>query len=111
MFRKYLPIDRILKAITENSNSLNWLILNINRYPQFLYGSEYRKKKNRIGKEYDSEKKIIEIFNKTIETTDYYRNKYIPINSLKNFLNGVGFINKKIVLKDLNSFISDNMIF
>ena len=40
MLRRLLPIDRMLKAITENSNSLNLMILRLNCFPQLLYGSE-----------------------------------------------------------------------
>lgn len=109
MLRKFFPIDHFLKAITENSNRMNWFLLKINLYPQFLYGLEYKKKKNQIGRRYDSEKKLIEIFNKAIKTTNYYRNKYSQIHSLRVFLDGVGFIEKKDVLIDLKDYISDNI--
>jgi len=107
--KTYISVDTIMQRITKNSNWLNWLLLYCNVFPRFLHGKDYSKYQKLLDKPFNSEEKVIEIFNTVVRTTPYYRERYKPISSIKEFKENIGLIERATVINNSDSFISETI--
>ncbi len=92
-------------------NSVNELIIKINKNPNLIFGAEYKsylKKLNQHnGINTHLEQDILKVVNFTINNSPYYKKQYKDkkINSIDDFKNTIEPINKQVVLENFNDFI------
>lgn len=91
----------------------NWItipLLRLNRLGDKIYGAKMREFKRHIP-EIDPERKLLEMANYAIAHVPYYRSRYKGkrINSIDDFRNCFGFIDKEEVVAHFDEFISDEI--
>jgi len=103
-------IDRTLLKISKFPNWINTILLHCNVFRGAIYGPAYLKFKKE-GKNIDSNDALINMVNFSIKNVKYYRDRYkgISINSIEDFNNNIGFINKDELMLHWNDFLVDNI--
>lgn len=91
-------------------NWLNHILLNLNVFGGFVYGSNYRKILNDIDNG-NPEDKLVAMVNFAIEMVPYYRQKYgaLRIHNNAEFEQKIGFVDKNEVMLHWNDFIVDDI--
>jgi phenylacetate-CoA ligase len=100
-------IQYIFNNISRLPNFINYFLMKLNVYPPVVYGKSYAQYKNSL-KVKDNQEKLFKILNFSLKNIKYYRDKYpnVVISTLSDFKDKIGFINKDIVMKDIDDFIS-----
>ena len=100
--------DYIKNELPKWPNWINNIILKMNVFGSKVYGKKYEVAKKEI-ESLIPEEKLCEIVNFAIERVPYYRKKYgtLRINSIKEFEEKIGFIDKDEVMEHWNDFIAD----
>lgn len=105
---KRLVFENIKKNVP---NSVNDLIIKLNKNPNIIFGAEYKdylsKLKKHNGINPNLEKETVEVANYAIKHSPYYKKLYKDkiIHSIKDFKNTIEPINKQTVLDNFENFI------
>ncbi|CUV66436.1 conserved hypothetical protein [Sulfurovum sp. enrichment culture clone C5] len=107
--------DYIFSKITRMPNSINYVLMKVNIFPSLVLGKHYIEYKYSIEKNSnaDNHKKLINLINNALTHVKYYKEKYpkLQISSLEEFQAKIDFIDKDIVMQDVDAFISDDINF
>lgn len=100
--------DYIKNELPKWPNWINNIILKMNVFGSKVYGKKYEVAKKEI-ESLIPEEKLCEIVNFAIKHVPYYRKKYgtLRINSINEFEEKIGFIDKDEVMEHWNDFIAD----
>lgn len=105
---KRIVFENIKKNIP---NSLNNLILKLNRNPNIIFGAEYKNYLNTL-RHYDGvnpnqDEQVLEVVNFVIKHSTYYKKRYKgkKIHTIKDFKDTIEPINKQTVLENFDDFI------
>jgi phenylacetate-CoA ligase len=105
--------EYIFSKIIELPNFINYRLMQINKYPQIIFGKQYIKYKSNIQNSTteENEFKLLKLINYSLKHVKYYKDKYplITINSIEEFQNKIDFIDKDIVMNDTSLFLSDEL--
>lgn len=89
---------------------LYW-ILKLNNFDNIIYGTKYKKYKkylNQNKRYFDNTDQLIELINYSIKNISYYKN-YSLVSSKDEFTKNIPFIDKAIINKDRDKFISKDI--
>ncbi|WP_047246852.1 phenylacetate--CoA ligase family protein [Maribacter thermophilus] len=100
----------ILNNISRLPIFINKLLLKLNRSPSLIYGQEYANffKSLQEEEEYDNEKDLINLINRSIDDVPYY-SKYQKISTIKDFESQFDFIDKDVVSRNFDILKSKTM--
>lgn len=97
----------LLKNIDKLPLFINNFFLSINQFPHLIYGREYFNRLNKLKRNepYNNEGALIKIVNYAIDHVPYYKglNK---INTIEEFQDNIGFINKSEIFNNFDTFFS-----
>lgn len=95
----------ILDLITKGPNWLNIIALRLNKHPNLLFGKKYKEVKEKF---YTKSSSHINIFLHAQKNTPFYAEKYksTKVQTNLDFSEKVEFIDKDIVTKNLDKFLS-----
>ncbi|MGD9992099.1 MAG: phenylacetate--CoA ligase family protein [Salinivirgaceae bacterium] len=97
-----------LNKVEALPNEVNLFLLKINFFPQLFLGKAYRNYKRMLKNQhylsYDYTTSLINLVNHSIKKIPYYKS-YTPINSLADFQQQIGFIDKEVVMANFNDFV------
>lgn len=106
---KSLP-DYVKTELPKWPTWLNNILLHCNFFKGAVYGRGYAQMQKEIAN-IDPEKKLLEMVNFAIRHVKYYRDHYgnLSIDSIKEFEEKIGFIDKDEVMAHWNDFLVDNI--
>ncbi len=83
--------------------------MSLNVFPGLVYGRKYMKyKRQRLSvnyQQFDNVPEALEIINQALKTVPYYKQNK-PVSTIDEFRSKWSFIDKELVMKDINQFIS-----
>lgn len=101
--------SRISSIFITIPNFISALLMSLNIFPHLVYGRKYIKyKKQRLlanYKQFDNSSEVLKIINNAVKTVPYYK-LYNQASSIEEFQTQWSFIDKEIVMQDINQFIS-----
>lgn len=102
--------DYIKNELPKWPTWLNNILLHCNFFKGAVYGRGYAQMEKEIVN-IDPEKKLLEMVNYAIRHVKYYRDHYgnLSINSIKEFEEKIGFIDKDEVMAHWSDFLVDNI--
>lgn len=104
--------DFLLKNIHRLPGSLNAYLMKLNQDIDLIYGKKYVEYKEFLKsnqENYDNSKELLRIVNNAIENVPFYGERYRKITDINEFRSQFAFIDKDIIAKKLNSFLSKTM--
>lgn len=105
--------EYIFSRVTQFPNWLNFILMKINVFPGIIFGKQYLLYKQGIksNDEEQSVEKLLQLVNHALVNVKYYRERYpnLTISSMDEFKQKFTFIDKDIVMQDLDAFISDDI--
>jgi len=102
----------ILSLVDNIPNPIAKILIKINIFPNIIFGKNYKNEKLNIktnGKDYDNSVDLLKMVNYAIENVPYYKERYSQINSIEEFENKIGFINKSTTRDYNKELISENI--
>lgn len=103
---------RVLSNIDKIPTPISFLLMKINRNPEFVFGSKYKQyfEMLKSGKLERPEKRLVDLYNSIIESTPYYsENNYTKISSVSDFEKLVPIIEKDTVMSNFDDFMNRNV--
>lgn len=102
--------DFIKNSLPQYPNWLNGILLRCNCFHDLMYGCEMMRFKASIPS-INHEKQLLDLVNYSIKNVPYYRKRYagVSINSISEFKEKIGFIDKVEVMNNWNDFIADDI--
>ena len=102
--------DFVKNSLPQYPNWLNGTLLKCNCLHDSIYGREMMRFKSSITS-INPEEKLLEIVNYSIQKVPYYRKRYggLKINSISEFKEKIGFIDKNEVMNNWDEFVADKM--
>lgn len=93
-------------------NFISTALMCINLFPGLVYGRKYMKyKKQRLlanFQQFDNTPETLKIINNAVKTVPYYK-QFKPVSTIEEFRSRWGFIDKNLVMQDINLFISNKI--
>lgn len=102
--------DFIKNKIIIWPNWFNAILLHLNCFGSMVYGRSYNKFKKHLN-DAEPERLLLDSVNHAIKHVPYYRNKYgaITVNSVADFRDKIGFIDKDEVMAHWDDFLVDDI--
>lgn len=86
-------------------------LMNINKDPEIIYGAAYARQRRELfegsGGAAETEARLLGVVNDAVANVPYYSDRYRrPIHSLAEFKETFGFIDRNIVMSNIDAFVS-----